>query len=97
MLTFSPAKSLSLYSIRVFILYSFVFSLPFDQWQALHIVPSLTLNKFFGLLYASLSILSSNRMLSINRGSQPTLLLLFLWAVFLISNVMSLVSVNFNI
>src|SRR5699024_8139566 len=67
--------------IRVFFLYAFVFSFPFDNWHALYLIEGITLNKLIGLIYYSLVVISLKSLYSFSKRDFLVLPLVVLWFV----------------
>lgn len=67
-------------SVRHAVLYTFVFLLGYENWQALAVGGGITIPRLVGLLYASLAVLNINEMYSLNKYNKtPSAILLILW------------------
>jgi len=82
-------KMPSLTQIRHLFLYAIIVTLPLDNWTALHILPSVTLNRVCGLIYIALALLTPNRLFGFNKQSRPAIALLALWGVLLLSGLIN--------
>src|SRR5699024_2591788 len=75
--------------LRLFFLYALIFTLPFEDWSFLHLIPNTSINKILGLLYFSLALLNANKLFSINKQSISFLYLIALWIVFLTTSLIN--------
>src|SRR5690625_4949458 len=73
-------------NIRRLILYALIFSFPFDKWEALQIIPGITLNKLLAVFYILFAALDPKLALSINKQSRSFFILIALWTSLLISS-----------
>src|SRR5690625_2890820 len=76
-------------NIRRLILYALIFSFPFDKWEALQIIPGITLNKLLAVFYILFAALDPKISLSINKQSRLFFLLIALWTSLLISSLIN--------
>lgn len=84
-------------NIRKIILYIFIFSFPFDKWEALQLIPGITLNKLLAIVYISFAALTPRLYLSINKQSKIFFLLIALWSSLLISSYINYLLHGYNI
>src|SRR5690606_2502248 len=75
-------------AVRIWVLYAFVFSFPFDKWEALRI-GGLTANKFLGVIYVGLFLMVPLKAFSVNRHSKIALVLVALWIWLLFSSLIN--------
>lgn len=73
-------------SIRRLILYIFIFLFPFDKWEALQLIPGITLNKLLAIIYILFAALDPKLSLSINKQSKVFLMFISLWISLLLSS-----------
>lgn len=83
--------------LRVFFLYAFVFSLPFDDWKALYLIEGITINKLIGLIYYSLAIISLKSLYSFSKRDFLVLILVGLWFAIVFSGFFSHVIYAYDI
>lgn len=83
-------------TIRHLILYTYVFSLPFDAWDGFKIISWLATSNIFGFIYISISALKYRKLFNINKSQKTLITLIFLWFWLFLTNFIALLIYKYD-